>query len=368
VGVDARELQGRPTGTGRYLRNLLRRWTAGGADRFVLYFNGAAPDDAVLAHPSLAVRVLPRTSPGILWQETRLPPAVRADDVDVFFAPAYACPLRLDVPRVTAIHDLSFFACPQDFAAADAARRRILAAASARVSAAILACSQFTARELAAFLPDAAGRVHCVPLGPDDDLPPSPPRDAARERLGVHGPLVITVGAILNRRCLPVLIHAVAALRRTFPDLVLDVVGENRTHPRIDFDGVVRRLDLGRNVRLSGFVTEAGLADRYAAADAAVFLSEYEGFGLPALEAAARGVPLVTSVRPSLGEIFADAAEVVEPRDVRAIAGAVTRVLSDAGRRDDLVARGRTLAARHSWARTAERTLEVLRAAAARSA
>src|SRR5262245_40884716 len=71
VGVDARELQGRPTGTGRYLRNLLRRWTAGAAGRFVLYFNGDAPDDPLLAHPSLTVRVLPRTSPGLLWQEVR---------------------------------------------------------------------------------------------------------------------------------------------------------------------------------------------------------------------------------------------------------------------------------------------------------
>src|SRR5262249_19784213 len=230
---------------------------------------------------------------------------------------------------VTAIHDLSFFACPRDFAAVDAARRRVLVAASARVSAAILACSDFTARELAAFLPDAAPRVHCVPLGPDDDLPPPPPRDAARARLGVRGPLALTVGAILNRRCLPVLIHAVAALRRSVPDLVLDVVGENRTHPRIDLQGLIHGLELDANVRLSGFVSEAGLADRYAAADVAVFLSEYEGFGLPALEAAARAVPLVTSTRPSLSEIFGAAAEVVEPRDVGGIAAAVARVLGD---------------------------------------
>ena len=94
-------------------------------------------------------------------------------------------------------------------------------------------------------------------------------------------------------------------------------------------------------VRLSGFVDEEGLADRYAAADAAVFLSEYEGFGLPALEAASRGVPLVVSRAPSLGEIFGRAALVVSPRDESAVAAALDRVLTEPALRATLVAAGR---------------------------
>jgi glycosyltransferase involved in cell wall biosynthesis len=364
VGIDARELQGRPTGTGRYLRNLMRLWTAAGPDRLCAYFNGEPPDDPVLGHPRVTVRALPRTPRGLLWQEWRLPRIARADGLDVFFAPAYVCPLRLEVPRVTAVHDLSFFSYPQDFPPLDAARRRALVGASARASAAVLVCSDFTRREIAAWLPEAAGRAHHVPLGPDDDLPPAPARDAARERLGVGGPLLLTVGAVLNRRCLPVLLQAVARLRRSFPGIVIDVVGENRTHPPLDLEAVVRRLDLGASVRLSGYVSEGGLADRYAAADVAVFLSEYEGFGLPALEAASRGVPLVTSARPALGEVFGEAALLVEPRDAEGLARALARVLADRALRDDLVRRGRALAARHSWERTALRTREVLRTAA----
>ncbi len=120
-------------------------------------------------------------------------------------------------------------------------------------------------------------------------------------------------------------------------------------------------------MRLSGFVSEAALAARYAAADVAVFLSEYEGFGLPALEAMARGVPVVTSVRPSLGEIFGEAALVVEPNDEEAVAGAVARVLGEPDLANDLVARGRALAARHSWERTASLTREALVRAAGRA-
>ena len=366
VGVDGRELAGRPTGTGRYLRNLLRRWRDGG-DRFVVYFNGPAPSDPVLEHPAVEPRPLgDGRARGLAWQERLLPPAARADRLDVFFAPAYSCPLSLDVPRVTAVHDLSFFACPQDFRFLDALRRRILVAASLRASRRVPVCSDFTRRELARLFPSLADRARLIPLGPDDDLPPSARRDEARARLGLEGPLVLTVGALLNRRCLPELVRATARLQRVHPRLVLDVVGENRTQPTLDLMAVAREHGLAGHLRLSGFVDDAGLADRYAAADVAVFLSEYEGFGLPALEAAARGVPLVVSRKPSLGEVFGESALLVDARDETDVAEALDRVLREPALRERLRAAGRTLASRHSWERTAALTREAL-AEAARS-
>ena len=353
VGVDGRELQGRPTGTGRYLRNLLRHWRGSG-DRLLVYVSGRPPRDDVLDHPAVVLRTVgDGRARGLEWQEWLLPPAARADRLDVFFSPAYGCPLRLDVPRVTAVHDLSFFSHPHDFAFLDGLRRRTLVALAVRASRAILACSEFTRREIRARFPAAGDRVVHVPLGPDDDLPPAPGRAEARRRLGLEGPSVLTVGAILNRRCLPELLRATARLARLHRGLVLDVVGENRTHPRLDLPALAASLGLEGRVRLSGFVDETGLADRYAAADVAVFLSEYEGFGLPALEAAARDVPLVVSRQPSLGEIFAEAALLVPPRDEHAVAHALDRVLREPGLRGRLIAAGRVLAARHSWARTA---------------
>jgi glycosyltransferase involved in cell wall biosynthesis len=363
VGIDGRELQGRPTGTGRYLRNLLRRWRETG-DRLVIYVNGPAPPDPALEHPAVVVRTVGEgRGPGLWWQERLLPSAARADGLDVFFSPAYFCPLALDRPRVTAVHDLSFFSQPQDFTLRDGLRRRLLTSLSVGASAGVLACSAFTARELSHRFPAAARRVRHVPLGPDDDLPPSPPRAEARRALGLTGPLILTVGTILNRRRLPELLRAVARLSKRHADLVLEVVGENRTHPAIDLRALVSSLGLDGRVRLSGFVDEDGLAQRYAAADAAVFLSEYEGFGLPALEAASRGVPLVVSRAPSLGEIFAPAALVVPPRDEDAVATALHRVLTDGALRDRLVGAGHDLAADHSWDRTATLTRDVLRQA-----
>jgi glycosyltransferase involved in cell wall biosynthesis len=366
VGIDARELGGQPTGTGRYLRNLLRHWRDSG-DRLFCYFNGPPALDPILDHPAVRKRALgDGCARGITWQERLLPRAAREDGVEVFFSPAYSCPLSLGIPRVTAVHDFSFFAYPQDFTWVDAFRRRLLVRLSVRASRVVPVCSDFTRRELARLFPDFAGKARHIPLGADEDLPSSPPRDEARARLGVTGPYVITVGAVLNRRCAPELLRAWAKLTRRWPGLVLDVVGENRTHPPLDLEALADELGIRRSVRLSGFVDDAALADRYAAADAAVFLSEYEGFGLPALEAAARGVPLVVSRAPSLGEVFRGAALLVDPRDETEIAATLGRVLGDEDVQARLVQAGRALAARHSWADAARRTRDALGEAAGR--
>jgi glycosyltransferase involved in cell wall biosynthesis len=366
VGIDARELAGRPTGTGRYLRNLIRHWRESG-DRLFCYFNGPPALDPIVDHPAVRKRPLgDGMAHGITWQERLVPRAAREDGVGVFFSPAYSCPLSLAVPRVTAVHDFSFYAYPQDFTWTDAFRRRLLVRLSLRASRLVPVCSDFTRREMARLFPDMAGKARHIALGADEDLPPPPPRNEARARLGVGGSYVIAVGAVLNRRCVPELLRASARLMRRRPGLVLDVVGDNRTQPRLDLDALADEMGIRPRVRISGFVDDPALADRYAAADAAVFLSEYEGFGLPALEAAARGVPLVLSRAPSLGEVFRDAALLVDPRDEIDIAGALDRVLTDDSLRARLVEAGRTLAARHSWADTAHRTREALLEAAAR--
>jgi glycosyltransferase involved in cell wall biosynthesis len=361
VGIDGRELQGRPTGTGRYLRNLLRQWAAG-PDRLVVFFDGPPPGDAVLEAPAIETRsVGGGGTRNVTWLERRLPGASRGQGLDVFFSPAYVCSLRLDLPRVIAVHDLSFRSFPGDFSFLDGLRRRTLVGASLAAASGVLACSDFTRRELIAWHPGVASRVHVVALGPDDDLPPAPRRDAAH---GPADPTLLSVGAILNRRRLPVLIEAAARLRRRWPGLRLDVVGDNRTHPRLDLAALAERHGVASAVSLLGFVDEAELARRYATADVAVFLSEYEGFGLPVLEAMARGVPVVASRRPALDELFGEAALLVEPTDAGAVAAAVDRLLSDATLRREQARRSRELAGRFSWGRAAAGTRAVLEAAA----
>ena len=359
IGIDGRELEGRPTGVGRYLRSLLRRFQDHGGHTFLVYSQApvSLPAEAAGAQP----RVL-QGGPPLLWEQRILPAAARADGVDVLFSPAYSCPLFAAMPRVTAIHDLSFFARPEEFGFTHGLRRRMMARWSARVSHSVLAFSEFTRGEIRRRLgPSAADKTSVIFHGTDDDLPPPPDRASSRKALGLEDGVayVITVGTILRRRNVGVLVRAVARLRDQGFNVQLGIVGENRSRPFADLGALARSLGCEASVRLLGFVSDEDIARHYAAADAAVFLSEYEGFGLPALEAMSRGVPTLISDRGSQNELFASGTLAIEP-DNQAVAEALGKLLADPSASAELRRLGLERAKAFSWDRAARETLAVL--------
>src|SRR5205823_3322089 len=126
IGIDARELGGRATGVGRFLRGLLREWSnssIAGAHEFVLYAPG--PLAIPLDSRQFRIREVAGTA-GTWWEQMRLPDAVARDGLDVLFAPAYTAPLRVKVPIVAAIYDLSYVAHPEWFRLREGIRRRWL--------------------------------------------------------------------------------------------------------------------------------------------------------------------------------------------------------------------------------------------------
>src|SRR4029078_10612559 len=163
--------------------------------------------------------------------------------------PPFPSPSRADVRGVPAIHALSFFSIPDDFAFLDGLRRRTLVRASQRVSRRILVISDLTRCALLGRFPDAAGRVVCIPLAADvDDLPQAPPRADARAASHPEGPRLLSDGSLFNRRRETALLPAMAMLSRGHHNATLDIVGENRTHPRLDLEAHVRRLGLEQRV------------------------------------------------------------------------------------------------------------------------
>jgi glycosyltransferase involved in cell wall biosynthesis len=372
IGIDVRELTGRPTGVGRYLAEVLTAWAAprgdaGAGHAFVLY--GTAPLPAGLADRLVrlphAMRVLPGSG-GTAWEQRTLPRAAAEDSLDVFFAPAYTAPLRLRCPLTLTIHDLSYFAHPEWFGWREGVRRRLLTRLSARRARSVLTDTQFSRDEIQSHLGLPSSRIAVIPLGAG--LPAA--LTGARAQAAGSGPagrerVVLFVGSVFNRRRVPDLIAAFGLVAGRLPDARLEIIGENRTFPPQDLGALARASGAGDRIRIRSYVPEGDLADAFSRASAFAFLSEYEGFGLPPLEALAAGIPPVLLDTPVAREVCGAAARYVAPGDVEGTAAALADLLGSDSARARVLAEAPAVLSRYSWPATATRTMEALEAAGA---
>lgn len=355
IGLDLHILEAPcPTGVERAWRclvlALLRREDAG---RLVLYSQGEV---------DLGVPLPPRAQPvplggkerTSLWRELRLAPALRQDAVDLLHSPVAAIPLRTPVPRVATVHEVPWLRHPGIEGRGREIAHRLRVRAAAAFAAAIVVPSEATRRDLAEQHPDVAGRIRVVPHGVDPLFlaPPGTEGDAAGiRRLGLEGRrFLLAVGSARPRKGVETLLEAFAAYREAGGDRLLVVTGPGRA-PASPPAGV----------RWLGWVEDSLLLAAYRGADALVYHSLNEGFGLPPLEAMALGLPVVAAAAAAVPEVTGDAALLVPPGDAAALAAALRRVVEDGALRETLVRAGRARAAEFSWDRAAERTLEVWR-------
>ena len=358
IGVDARELCGRATGAGRYLAGLLREWATdhrATAHEFLLY----TPEPIAL---TLDARRFParevRGPGGWPWEQIRLPRVAMADHLDVWFAPAYTAPLRLDVPIVAAIHDISFVAHPEWFRVREGMRRRWLTLQTAQGAAAVVTISEFTKRELVDRLDVPGSKIHVIPPGISH-----PPSAMSHQQSAISHPTVLFVGSIFNRRHVPDLIRAFGPIARTRPDAALDIVGDNRSYPYEDLRRTIEREGLQTIVQWHEYVADDQLRELYGQARAFAFLSEYEGLGLTPLEALAAGVPPVLLDTAVAHESCGDAALYVRRHDLAAVTQALHAILFDEATRARVLAAAPAVLARYAWPQAARETLAVLEGA-----
>ena len=387
IGVDAsRAAKAQRTGTETYSLHLIRALIGlRSGHSFRLYTNGLPPpglfassrrvDGAASCDPGsrvlagergldsqdVQVRSIPFPR---LWTHLRLSLEMMLHPPDVLFVPAHVLPLVHPRRSVATVHDLGFRYYPEAHRAAD---RRYLAWATAwnaRRSAAVLADSQATKSDLVREYGVAEIKVHVVHLGRDESLVPVRDPEVlvrTRARYGLGKRYLLYVGTLQPRKNLSRVVEAFARLASSpLMDGVQLVLAGRRGWLYEDLFSRVKQGGLEERILFPGYVDEADLAALYSGALGYVFPSLYEGFGIPVLEAQACGVPVMTSNNSSLPEVAGDAALLVDPTDVDAIADAILRLATDDGLRASLVERGLENVKRFSWAKCARETLEVL--------
>ena len=291
-------------------------------------------------------------------------------DFDLFVATNFLAPATNHADRVVpVVHDLAFQHFPESAPHIDERWRRRFAATLAEAPA-IIVPSTSAAQDLRESFGVAGERVHVVHHGVDAEAfaPVSDAAvDAVRRRFGIPGPYVLFVGGIEPRKNLEHLVRAFAMSDSGHLSLVL-AGGPVRWYPEATerLDAVIQLLPESVRARIvrTGYVSERDKLALLSGATVLAYPSIYEGFGFPVLEAFAAGVPVLTSNVSSLVEVAGEAAVLVDPADVDAIAAALSELVADEDLRAVLSAAGVARASRFTWEATARATAAVLRDAA----
>ena len=362
VAVDCRLLGAPRAGSAYYTLGLLHGLAAANvANQYVLL--SQRPLDGLPADPRFETVVLPDAALcDPRWEQLQLPAELRALRPDLYFAPTSVLPMLRCCPQVAVVYDLGFLHHPQFYAPALRGYLRPWVSAAAHNAAAVVCLSEHAARGVAETLGVAAAQLHVVPGAPASRFRPTVNDAAAAnvlERHGVRKPFVLSVASLEPNKNLPRLLAAFAqsdALSESDWQLVLT------GRPGGDVDAVraaIARHGLSGKTVLTGFVPEDDLPGLYSAADVFAFVSLYEGFGLPPLEAMACGAPVLAGNTTSLPEILGDAALMVDPSDVDSIAQGLSRLMSGPSLRRALAERGGEQARKFSWELSAQALLRV---------
>jgi len=362
IGMDARYgVMARRRGIGVYVHQLLAAWREHPPDNMTcVAFTDERADPSVmaaLASPRLRFVTL-AARPFAVWEQWAWPKAVRQHHLDVVHGTANIAPPGVSCPVVLTLHDVIEWHRGRSFPAHLSPRHRLsrlyrmrAMANSARAAAAVITVSEHARQDIAATLAIDPARIRVIPLAAS--APPAQVEANAAAKLGVAAPYAVALGALDERKNMRLLWQ----IFRDWHRLPLVVVGfepEALAAARAEVSGL-------SHVTVAGFVSEAVRTGLVAQSQAFLYPSRYEGFGLPALEAMAAGVPTLVGAGTAAAEVTAGGALALNPTDPTVWRAALDRLLDDPEAARQLAEAGRQVARQYHWAATATATWDTYR-------
>jgi glycosyltransferase involved in cell wall biosynthesis len=269
---------------------------------------------------------------------------------DLFFSPGYNTPLFCRAPFVFTIHDLSHVYCPENDSVLIRLYYSTIMRRACRRAASIFTVSEFTRSQIIEWAGVTGEKVHNVSCGVDPAYTP------IGDRYGYSFPYLLCVSNRKRHKNEVRTVEAFAGSGVVATGTHLVFTG----NPSKELTNCIERNGVAEKVHFAGAVPEKNLPALYRGALALVFVSLYECFGLPILEAMACGTPVVTSNVTAMPEVAGDAALLVNPTSVEQIAEAMKRIVSDTSPRQQLREKGLARAAQFSWDSTAARVHALL--------
>jgi glycosyltransferase involved in cell wall biosynthesis len=356
IGIDAQFADYQLRGIGKYILHLVAGLPEAGPQHEYVIYGPERAFPSVSGRPNVRFRS-PGSLPYPVWEQCLLPVWARQDRLDVLHCPANTMPLLLSdrIALVVTVHDVMYLLPPEVFPTSRVMRqrlgnmyRRMIVPSVPGRAAAILTVSEFSKSEIVRLLRADAARVHVtysVNLAAYDEIDAT--AKGAPNCFGdrkLTEPYIFALGALDPRKNTEMIVRVYASVRDQLPAGEKLVIAGLRQWRSSRIYALACELQVQDDVFFADYVPEMDLRRLYQGARCFLFLSMFEGFGLPVIEAMIRGVPVVASNTSCTPEIVGDAGLVVDPTSLKAISDAVLLVLRNHDLRRRLSERGKARA------------------------
>lgn len=359
IGIMLRSVE-EDQGIGIYTRNVVPRLLdLGLGTEFVLLYRSRASVGRFGERDNVREVVLDVPSKP-LWDQVAVPRAARRHGIDVLFNTKFTVPLMTSASTAMMLHGSEWFVYPQFYPRLDVRYIKTFMPLYCRKADHLISNSYLTTNDFVSVLGVDESKITTIHFAADDHFTPvTDSTELARVRgtYSLPSSFLLTVTKYYPGKNVPRLLKAFERIVER-ADCPLVMVGRNvdRYLQDVELESLARK-----RIITPGWVDQGDLPAIYSLANAFVFPSIYEGFGIPVLEAMSCGCPVVCSNTGSLPEVGGDAVLLVDPFDVEELGDAMLRILKDSHESERLRARGLDRARQFSWDVHAERTLEVLR-------
>ncbi|MCA9388761.1 glycosyltransferase family 4 protein [Candidatus Berkelbacteria bacterium] len=305
-----------------------------------------------------------------LWTQFRLSAEMLKDKnkLDVLFIPSHTIPLAHPNNTVVTVHDLGFKYYPEYYGKLETAYQNFGLKMATKNAKRIIAISEATKKDILKFSNFDSRKIDVIHHGVDQELfRPSEISEKPSRKISSNIPYIYTVGRLEAKKNTPELIKAfrILAERYNAPHKLV-LAGKPGAH---GYDQVQKALDelpppLRKRVIMPGYVSNEENAEWLRFATCFAFVSGFEGFGMPILEAMGSGTPVVSSDKSSLPEVVGDAGLLVNHTRAEAIADGIRKILTDKKFSATLINKGRLRAKTFTWESAARKTIATLEQAA----
>ncbi|MCX8065712.1 MAG: glycosyltransferase family 4 protein [Candidatus Hydrogenedentes bacterium] len=279
--------------------------------------------------------------------------------IDIVHHPSFYGPVSSHIPTIVTVHDLAFLENPSWFPIHISTFYKIMIPKSTSQAYFIIADSGFTATQITKHLSIPANRIRVIYLGVSDQFKPASQQEISkiREKYKLPSRYILYLGTLEPRKNIP---NMLRGWEKAFPAIRTPIVLIGRKGWKIgEIDKTIKKSLYKEHIHLLGYVPDEDISVIMSGAELFIYLSLYEGFGLPPLEAMKCGTPVMVSNTGSLKEIFANRAILVEPTNIDSISENLVKVIDDDNLKHSLIANGLIYASSFTWEKTARETLQV---------